>query len=386
MGQSEAKRGTLLLYELLAEARRYPDVIFLARGDPDFDTPPHIIAAAHQAMRRHANDYTPPEGILPLRQAIAERVKRVNKIEVDPQTEVVVTNGGQEALFLMVLTVIGPGDELLVPEPSYNTYNDALRFARGQKVSLPTHVEEDFYTDPERVRQTITPRTRAMLLVSPNNPSACVIPPDDVRKLLKIAREHDLIILADDIYDLFLYEGHQHLSPASLPGGKERTLTLNATSKAYAMTGWRVGWIVGPSDLMAQVKQLKAAITGATSVIAQYAALAALTGPQQAVGEMHQAYLRRRQMVIETLDSLEIGYGKPQGGQFLFADISRTGLDSISLARKLLTEQRVLVYPGAGFDAMWNYYMRITFLQPEDKLRLGIDRLKRGMDKILAMC
>ncbi|MBC8445953.1 MAG: aminotransferase class I/II-fold pyridoxal phosphate-dependent enzyme [Chloroflexi bacterium] len=380
------RRGTDLLYELIAEARGYPDSIVLGRGDPDFDTPPHIIAAARQAMLKHANDHTPPEGILPLRQAIAERVRRVNNIDVDPETEVVVTNGGQEALFLMVVAVIGEGDELLVPEPNYNTYNDALHFARGVKVGVPTYAQENFRVDPKRMRQAITERTRAMLLVSPNNPSASVIAPDDVCELVKIAQKNDLMILADDIYDLFIYDDYVHLSPASLPGGKERTLTLNALSKAFAMTGWRVGWIVGPADLMAQVRQLKAAVTGATSIIAQYAALAALTGPQDAVNEMRQAYARRRRMVLDALDSMGIRYGVPQGGQFLFADIGFAGMSSVELAQKILTEQHVLVYPGSAFarDKEWDNYLRITFLQPEEKLREGLERMKLAMDRILA--
>jgi aminotransferase len=378
------KRGTDLLYSLLAEARGYADAIVLGRGDPDFDTPPHIVEAARKAMLEHGNDYTPPEGILPLRQAIAERVQKVNGITVDPETEVVVTNGGQEALFLMVISTIGEGDALLVPEPNYNTYNDALRFARGIKVGVPTLPEEGFRLVPQRMREAITERTRAMLLVSPNNPSAAVIPPDDVRELVRIAQEEDLLILADDIYDLFLYDGAQHLSPAAVPGGKERTLTLNALSKAFAMTGWRAGWIVGPADLMAQVRQHKAAVTGATSIVAQYAALAALTGPQDAVEEMRQAYARRRRIVMEALDSLGIRYGMPQGGQFLFADIGFTGMDSAELARQILREEHVLVYPGSAFAPGCERYLRITFLQPEDKLREGMERVKRAMERILA--
>jgi len=381
------KRGTNLLYSLIAEARGYADAIILGRGDPDFDTPTYINNAAREAMLKHANDYTPLEGILPLRQAIAERVKRVNKIDVDPETEVVVTNGGQEALFLMVMAVIEEGDELLMPEPNYNTYIDALRFAQGVKVGVPTYVEEDFRVDPERMCQAITGRTRAMLLVSPNNPTGSVIAPDDVRELLGIAQENDLMILADEIYDLFIYDDYVHLSPASLPGGKERTLTLNALSKSYAMCGWRIGWIAGQADLIAQVKQLKAAVTGGNSIIAQYAALAALTGPQDAVNEMREAYSRRRRMVLDALDSMGISYGTPQGGQFVFADISFTGMDSVELAQRILAEQHVLVYPGGPFARrreLGDNYLRITFLQPEDRLGEGLERMKLVMDTIPA--
>lgn len=378
------KRGTNLLYALMAEARNYKDLIVMGRGDPDFDTPPHIIDAARAAMEQHGNAYTPPEGLLALRQAIAERVKRINGIDVDPETEVVVTNGGQEALFLMVIATIGPGDELIVPEPNYNTYVDAMAFARGVKVPVPTYPHEGFRVDPDRVRPVITERSRGLLLVSPNNPSASVIAPADERELLKIAQEHDLVILADDIYDMFVYDGYEHLSPSALPGGKERTLTLNAMSKAFSMTGWRLGWITGPADLMTQVKRYKAGVSGGTSVIAQYGALAALNGPQDAVYSMRDTYIRRRGIVLEALDSMGIKYGMPQGGQFVFADISNTGMDSIDLARKVLHEAHVLVYPGASFAKGTENYLRITFLQPEEKIREGMDRFKRAMDKIMA--
>ena len=284
--QKNEDQGTSLLYKLIGEARGYDDVIVMGRGDPDFDTPPHIVAAAKEAMIHHHAEYTPPAGLPALREAIAERVKRVNNIEVDPATEVVVTNGGQEALFLMVLATVGPGDEMIVPEPNYNTYADSLEFAGGVKVEVQTWPHEDFRADPALVRAAVTERTRALLLVSPNNPCASVISPSDTRELLDIAIERDLMILSDEIYDLFVYDDFVHTSPASLPGGKERTLTLNALSKSYSMTGWRLGWITGPADLMARVAELKAAISGGVSVISQYAGLAALTGPQAPVEMM----------------------------------------------------------------------------------------------------
>jgi aspartate/methionine/tyrosine aminotransferase len=377
-----ARSGTQLLYEMIAEAKGYADIIHMGRGDLDLDTPPHIVEAAKRAMVEHATAETPPEGILPLREAIAARVKRVNNINVDPATEVVVTNGGQEALFLMVLAALGPGEELLVPEPNYNTYSDAVRFARGVAAGVPTNVEVDFRVDPARMRQALTERTRAMLLASPNNPTAAVISPEDERQLVALAEEHDLLILADEIYDLFVYDDVVHLSPASLPGGRQRTLTLNALSKSFAMTGWRLGWITGPADWMAQVKQLKAAVSGATSIVSQHAAVAALTGPQDVVAEMHQTYIRRRQTIKGALDRLGVRYGASQGGQFLFADIGFTGMDSISLAQKILTEQHVLVYPGGAFAPGCDQYLRITFLRPEEDLRAGMERIGRVLNEL----
>jgi len=384
MGTEKKKQGTELLYQLIGEARGYDDTIILGRGDPDFDTPAHIVEAAKQAMVDHHAEPVPPEGILPLREAIAERVKRINNIDVDPVTGVVVTNGGQEALFLMVAAVLGEGDEMIVPEPNYNTYLDAMRFAGGKKIGIPTTAENNFRAAPEDVRAAITDRTRALLLVSPNNPTAGVISREDMQAMVDIAVEHDLMIIADDIYDLFIYDDFEHVSTASLPGAADRTMTLNALSKAYSMTGWRLGWVVGPSDLMARVKALKAAVTGGTSIIAQHAGLAALTGPSEPIEMMAESYRKRRQLVLDALDEMGVGYGVPQGGQFVFADIGFTGMDSADLAQKILTDQHVLVYPGSAFDKNRAQYIRMTFLQPEDKLREGLERMKTAMSRVMA--
>ncbi len=376
-------QGTNLLYRLIGEARTYDDVIVMGRGDPDFDTPAHIVAAAKEAMIHHHADHSPPEGLPALREAIAERVKRVNNIDVDPATEVVVTNGGQEALFLMVLAVIAPGDEMIVPEPNYNTYADSLAFAGGVKVEVQTWPDNAFRADPADVRAAISERSRALLLVSPNNPAASVISPADTAAMLDIAIENDLMILSDEIYDLFVYDDFVHTSPAALPGGKERTLTLNALSKAYSMTGWRIGWIVGPADLMARVAELKAAISGGASVISQHAGIAALTGPQEPVEMMAEAYRKRRRLVLDALDAMGMKYGLPQGGQFVFADIGFTGLDSAEVAQRMLTEQHVLAYPGSAFSKDRKDYLRMTFLQPEDQLIEGLERMKTAMSDIM---
>ena len=376
-------QGTNLLYDLIGQARQYDDVIVMGRGDPDFDTPPHIVAAAKEAMIKHHADYSPPEGLPALREAIAARVKRVNNIDADPATDVVVTNGGQEALFLMVLAVLSPGDEMIVPEPNYNTYADSLAFAGGVKVEVQTYAQDDFRADPADIRAAVSDKSRALLLVSPNNPAASVISQSDMNEMLDIAIRNDLMILADDIYDLFVYDDFEHVSPASLPGGAERTLTLNALSKAYSMTGWRLGWIVGPADLMARVKALKAAISGGASIISQHAGIAALTGPQDAVEMMAEAYRRRRRLVLDALDAMGIKYGLPQGGQFVFADIGFTGMDSGEVARRILTEQHVLAYPGSAFSKDRKDYLRMTFLQPEDQLIEGLERMKVAMAKIV---
>ncbi|MBM3450203.1 MAG: pyridoxal phosphate-dependent aminotransferase [Armatimonadetes bacterium] len=364
-----AVSGTSVFYGLIERAKKYSDVVNMGRGDLDLDTPLHIRKAVADALLADEPPAAwPTTGDPALRQAIARRARALNGLDVDPETEVLVTNGGQEAVFLIVQAAVGPGDEVLAPDPNYNTYADAITFAGATRVLVPTKVGEDFRIDPERVRAAITPRSRALLMVSPNNPTANVIAPDVVRALVAIAEEHDLMILADDTYDRFLYDGAEHLSPGSLPGAEARTLTINTASKTYAMTGWRLGWITGPADWIRQATRLKEGTSGATSVVAQRAALAALSGPQEIVAEMHETYKRRRRITTDALDRTGLRYGKPLGGQFVYVDLSPAGVSSVDLANRLLDEHHILMYPGAGFGTAWGSYVRITFLQPEEVL------------------
>lgn len=368
--------GTPLVYSLMDELKRYPDGISLGRGDPDFTTPSHILDAVRAWLDAPEADLRAPGAVRSeLLAAIAARLRAVNGIDVDPATEIVLTQGGQEALFLMAQTALGPGDEIIVPEPNYSSYADATAFAGAVSVPIKTRLDENFVLDPDRVRAAVTPRTRALVMVSPNNPTAAVLSPDRVKALAGIAEEHDLIILADDIYDCFLYDGHVHTSPASLPGMKARTLTLNALSKMYAMTGWRVGWVAGPARMIQQVARIKEATSGDVSLLSQRAGIAALTGPQDGIFEMQAAYGRRRRIVMDALNGMGLRYGVPQGGQFILVDISPTGLGSLDLARRLLEEGHVLVSPGISYGDSWNGFIRMTLLQPEPALSEAMRRI-----------
>ena len=366
----------------MAKAGQYRDIISLGRGDVDLDTPPNIIEAAHRAILAGENRQSPVEGLYELREAIARRVKRVNNIDANPETNICVTNGGQEALLMICLTLLKPGDEIIVPVPTYNTYADAINVAGGIQVDVLTSIKDNFALHPDLIVKAITDKTRCILLISPNNPSANVIEPDVVREIVAIAERHSLNILSDEIYDEFLYDGAIHLSPASLPNGKNRTVTLNALSKTYAMTGWRIGWAVGPEDLIRVIKQKKAGISGPTSVISQLAGVEALNGPQHFVQEAWEIYKERRQVVMESLDEMGLPYGKPMGGQFIYVDISSTGNDAITLADRLIEHQHVLIYPGVAFGKDWEDFVRITFLAPKDELKAGMDRLRAEVEAI----
>jgi len=375
--EDEARIKTAQLYALTGQAKSYDDRIELGRGDPDFDTPKPILEKAEEFFSKPMPGEIPVEGILPLREAIAERVERFNGIKVNPETEIVVTNGGQEALFIMVQAAIHENDEILVPDPNYNTYRDAINFAGGYRIGVPTKREESFRVDPNMMEAAVTPRTRAMVLVSPNNPSGAVISPEDQKELVDIAVRHDFKILSDEIYDRFIYDDLPHVSPATLPGGRERTVTLNAVSKMYSMCGWRIGWLVGDAGLIEPIKQIKAAINGGTSLISQQGALAALSIEDSVILEMKAAYEKRRKIVITGLDRINIPYGTPQGGQFVFADIGRLPMKSLEFCEWVLDKCHVLVYPGGGYGPAFDDYFRITFLQPEEKLEEAMNRMER---------
>ena len=365
------------LYALIERAKDYPDTILMARGDPDFDTPMHIAEAAARALHDAPSILSPTEGLPAFREAVAGRLQRVNALDYRAADEIIITNGAQEAIFLAINAVLGPGDELIVPEPNYNTYGNALAFAGGTRVGVPTTIAENFAIDPDRLRAAVTSRTRAILLVNPNNPTGAVAEPERVRAICEIAVENDLVIIADDIYDRFLYDGAVHLSPGVIPAMRERTLTINSLSKSYAMCGWRAGWLAGPVSLIAVARDLKAALNGGTSIVAQHAGIAALTGDQQFVDEFRQACTERRAVVCAVLDRLGLPYGRPQGGQFVFFDASPAGFTSLELAERLVTEAHVVASPGSGHGPAFANYLRVTYLQPLAVLTEGMERIAR---------
>ena len=382
---ARASVTTSQVYALMQKAKSYKNHIALGRGDPDFDTPEPVLAKTEELLRRPKPASIPVEGIPELRRAIAERVARMNGINVDPDTEVIVTNGGQEALFLMVRSVIGKDDEIVLPEPNYNTYKDAISFAGGVRVGVPTKREDSFRADPGLVEAAVSSRTKAIVLASPNNPSGAVISPEDHREFVSMAERHDLKILSDEIYDFFVYDDLQHLSPATLPGARDRTITLNAVSKMYAMTGWRAGWLVGEAALIEPIKRLKAALNGGTSLISQLGALAALQTDDSVPLEMKRALVRRRAIVMQGLDRIGIPYGIPQGGQFIFADINRLKMGSLAFCEWILENCQVLLYPGATYGADFDDSLRITFLQNESKLEDAMHRIE-GLFKKEGLC
>lgn len=349
------------------------DVIAMGRGDPDFHTPAHIVEAAKRAIDDDRHHYTPPHGLPALREAIADNLRRFG-LDYEPD-EVAVTAGVQEAIMLCMLAYVDAGDEVLITSPRFTTYDTAVHLCGGTAVPVPTYERDDFALMPAEIEARITDRTKLLVLVSPNNPTGAVTPPSVIREIAELARRHDLIVLSDEIYADLIYDGAEHLSIGSLPGMKDRTVTLNGFSKSYAMTGWRVGYLAAPLDMIRSLTEPRHTLSINTSTPSQYAALAALTGPQDALGEMREAYAERRAFLMKAADEMGLTYGFPGGAFYLYTNVSASGEGAADFCVRLLREGRVLVFPGALFGDEVDAYVRISYLQPMDRLREAMDRM-----------
>lgn len=369
-----AADGTQLRYRLMEMAAAMDNIITLGRGDPDLPTPAHIVAAASQAMRQQRTGLSPVKGLPELRNAIADHLHRENGLPVG-RGNVMVTTGGQEGLFLAVQAVIDPGDEILVPDPRYSSYDDAIQRAGGKMVMVPTNREDAFNLEAEDVEAAITPATKALLIVTPSNPTAGIVTEDRLRRIAEVVIRHNLIMIVDEIYGRIVYDPWQHFSIGSLPGMAERTITLDAFSKAYAMTGWRCGYAAAPQNVIEAMARIKQVTTGPVATVSQWAGLAAITGPQDCVEEYRQIYTERRRVLLEGLDKMGFAYGEPRGGLFVWADSSSTGIHAAELSYLLLKEAGVLIFPGTAFGEKWREYVRITLLEPIEVLKEAIERM-----------
>jgi aspartate aminotransferase len=348
------------------------DPLMLVGGDPNFTTPAHIIDGAAAAAHRGATGYAPGAGIQPLREAIAEKVRRRNGIEVDAE-QVVVTTGGCGGLFTSLLLMLDPGDELLVPDPGWSNYPAMAHVLHARAIGYGLDPADGFSLDPDRLAALVTPRTRAILVNTPGNPTGAVETADRLRALLAIAEQHDLWVISDECYDELIFEG-RHVSTATL-GGAERVVTVFTFSKSYAMTGWRVGYVVGPADFARQLALHQEPVISCASIVSQHGALAALAGPQDCVAEMASAYRDRRDAAIAELDAQGVGYVRPRGSFFLMADVAPAGLPSWDFARRLLEEERVAVVPGAAFGPGGEGYVRLSLAAAPEAVREGARRV-----------
>ncbi|MGZ6345527.1 MAG: pyridoxal phosphate-dependent aminotransferase [Candidatus Limnocylindrales bacterium] len=354
-----------------------PDVISLGVGEPDFTTPPQIVEEGVRSLRAGRTHYTSNYGTLELRRALAKHLQRLYEVEYDPTGEVLITVGASEAVAATMAALIDPGDEVILHEPSYVAYTPAIVFNGGVPVRLATGSERDFRLDPAAVEAAITSRTKAIFLGYPCNPTGAVLEPDELAAIAAIAARHDLLVVCDEIYDRLVYSDHRHVAFSSLPGARERTVLIGGFSKAYAMTGWRVGWACAPRDLIEGVVKVHQYEIMSAPTTAQDAALVALTGAEQDVQRMVAEYDRRRTMFVAGLNRLGLRTFEPRGAFYAFPDIRSSGLSSGQFSERLLFEQQVAVIPGDAFGPSGEGHVRACYATSYEGLEEALVRIER---------
>ena len=351
------------------------DVVDLGGGDPDFITPAHIRRAAIDAMNAGDTHYVASNGIPALRTAIAHKLANDNGIHVEPNG-VLVTPGGKQALFSAAMAFVQPGVDVLVLDSSWVSYVPMIELAGGNAVRIELDPDDGFTVHKETLEAAITPATRVILVNSPNNPTGRVLRAEELEAIRSLALEHDLLVWSDEIYEKIVYGDARHVSLASLPGMAERTLTFNGFSKAYAMTGWRLGYVAGPTPLIAEIAKVHShSVTCATSFV-QVGGVAALEGDQGIIEEMVAAWDRRRQLVTDGLNAVHgLRVAPIEGAFYAFVDGRETGLDDVALAGRLLDEAHVAVVPGSAFGDAGTGHIRLSFATSDEALSTAIQRI-----------
>ena len=376
--------GTETAFEAAARARALEatgrHVIHLEIGEPDFDTPENIREAAKRALDDGFTHYGPPLGQPKLREAIAADSSMRRRFPVDP-ANVVVTPGAKPIMYYAILAMIEPGDEVIYPDPGFPIYESMTRFTGGTPVPIPLREENDFRMDPDEIRAAVTPRTRMIIFNTPHNPTGGVLTDSDLKAIADIAREHDLVVLADEIYGRIMYEG-EFSSIAALPEMAERTIVLDGFSKAYAMTGWRLGYAILPSALVDPFSKLIINSVSCTSSFEQIAAVEALNGPQDSVDAMVEEFRARRSLIVDGLNSIP-GFRcrMPSGAFYAFPNVAGTGMNGSQLADRLLNDAGVCVLAGSAFGQACTDHVRISYANSRENLSLALDRIREVVSK-----
>lgn len=352
------------------------DICSFSAGEPDFDTPQHIKNAAIAALNAGKTRYGPAAGEPKLREAIAHKLQQDNKLDYKAEN-IVVTNGGKHSLFNIFLALLDEGDEVIIPAPFWVSYPEMVKLATGTPVIVYTTPEARYKITPEQLRQAITPRTRILIMNSPSNPTGMVYSPDELRAIAAIAIEHDLIVVSDEIYERLLYDGTEQMSIGAVSQEMfDRTIISNGFAKAYSMTGWRIGYVAGPLDLIKAVTTLQSQSTSNVCTFAQYGAIEALEGSQDCVQEMLTAFTARRQGIYDLINGIPgLSCLKPDGAFYMFINIAGTGLGSLAFCDKLLTDYQVAVIPGIAFGA--DDHIRASYATDMTTIERGMERISK---------
>ena len=367
--------GIRRFFDMLAEMK---DVISLTIGEPDFTTPEHITRAAIASLEAGETHYTANGGMLELRELIADNLRDRYAVEYDPRTELVITVGASEGVDASLRATINPGDEVIYHEPCFVAYAPCIQLAGGVAVPVATTDETDFRVTADMIRAAITPRTKAIFLGYPNNPTGAVLDRSDLEAIADVAEEHDLLVFSDEIYDRLVYGSHEHTAFSALPGMRDRTVLLGGFSKTYAMTGWRIGYVAAPAELMNGIAKVHQYGIMCAPTSAQYAAIEALRNGDEAVREMHDEYDRRRRYMTERFNAIGMSCFEPMGAFYCFPHVTAcTGLDATAFAEQLLEEERVGVVPGTAFGPSGAGHVRVCYATAFDQIVEAMDRIER---------
>lgn len=371
--------GIRKFFDIVAEM---DDVISLGVGEPDFDTPWHIRDEGIYSLEKGRTFYTSNSGLKELRMEIAAYLQRTQGLEYHYLSQIFVTVGGSEAIDLAMRAMINPGDEVLIPQPSYVSYEPCVVMADGKPVVIELKEENQFRLTPEELEAAITPKTKILVMPFPNNPTGAIMERKDLEKLVPIIEKHDLFVVSDEIYGELTYGGKKHVSIAALPGMQERTILINGFSKAYAMTGWRLGYACGPKEVIRQMVKIHQYCIMCAPTTSQYAAVEALRNGDEDVRRMRESYDERRRFVLFTLKEMGLPCFEPEGAFYVFPCIREFGMTSDEFATNLLKEEKVAIVPGTAFGNCGEGYLRISYAYSIESLKKALKRLENYVRRL----
>lgn len=356
-------------------AETMSEVISLGVGEPDFPTPWQIRKAGIQSLEAGKTRYTSNSGLQSLRETVADYMERKYQLTYDPLQEILITVGGSEAIDGFIRAVVAPGDEVIIPQPSYVCYEPITRLAGGVPVIIETKAEDQFKLTPEALKAAITPKTKALILPYPCNPTGAIMEKEDLEKIAKVLRGTDILVLSDEIYAELTFGGKSHVSIASLPDMKERTVVVNGFSKAFSMTGWRMGYACGPQEILAQITKIHQFAIMCAPTTSQYAAIVAMTECDEIVAEMAEEYDMRRRLIVDGFNRLGLTCRDPKGAFYAFPCIEKTGLTSEEFCQKLLESKHVAVVPGPAFGKGGEGFVRASYCYSTDHIKEALRRI-----------
>ena len=370
--------GIRKFFDVVAEM---PDAISLGVGEPDFDTPWHVREAGIYSLEKGRTFYTSNAGLMELRQEVAKYYLRKHFLTYDPKTEVLITVGGSEAIDMALRAMCDPGDEVIIPEPCYVSYVPCTVLAGAVPVTIPLKAENEFRLTPAELLQAITDKTKILILAFPNNPTGAVMEREDLEKIAKICVEKDIFVISDEIYGALTYTGKPHVTIAEMPGMFERTIVINGLSKAYAMTGWRLGFVTGPSAILSQITKLHQFAIMCAPTTSQYAGIEALRSGDEDVEIMKESYNQRRRYLVAALRQMGLPCFEPFGAFYVFPSIEKCRMTSEEFATRLLEEEKLAVVPGTAFGACGEGFIRISYAYSMPELKEALGRIEHFLQQ-----